>query len=305
MTRPLVSIAMPTYNRRALLEAAVDSVRAQTLDDFELLIVDDASSDGTAEMLAATARADRRVRALRVAVNAGCDAARNLAMREARGRYLAFLDDDDLFLPERLERAVARFESHNELGVVFSRFGLIDAGGRPLPWSPDFLPIGESPVAGERVFPMLYCDWGWIPTCTLTVRAERIAGLAFPEFRRCDNDAVFNAQLAATGASFAQVGDTLALVRRDARYASMSRDRQALLADRRASLMFLRRWLAERGITAFDRLHGRAWSNHLIKEAELLGGTQGLGRLVLAIAHWPGNPRAARYIWRRTFARRR
>lgn len=100
-------------------------------------------------------------------------------------------------------------------------------------------------------------------------------------------------------------GDTLALVRRDARYASMSRDRQALLADRRASLMFLRRWLAERGITAFDHLHGRAWSNHLIKEAELLGGTQGLGRLVLAIAHWPANPRAARYIWRRTFARRR
>lgn len=213
MTRPLVSIAMPTYNRRAFLEAAVDSVRAQTLEDFEPLIVDDASIDGTAEMLAATARAGRRVRGLRVAANAGCDAARNLAMREARGRYLAFLDDDDLFLPERFERTVARFEADPELGVVFSRFRLIDADGQPLPWSPEFLPISESPVAGERVFPMLYCDWGWTPTCTLTVRAERLAGLAFPEFRRCDNDAVFNAQLAADGASFAPVGDTISRMR--------------------------------------------------------------------------------------------
>jgi hypothetical protein len=95
---------------------------------------------------------------------------------------------------------------------------------------------------------MLYCDWGWIPTCTLTVRAERLGGLAFPEFRRCDNDAVFNAQLAASGVSFAQLGRTLALVRRGASHASMSLDRKALLADRRASLVFLRSWLDEQGL---------------------------------------------------------
>jgi glycosyltransferase involved in cell wall biosynthesis len=305
MSRPLVSVVMPTYNRRALLEASIDSVLNQTLDDFELFIVDDASTDGSAEVLGTRARADRRIRIMRAAVNGGCDAARNLAMGQARGRYLAFLDDDDLFLPERLERTVARLEAEPGLGAVFSRFGCIDARGQPLPRTPAFLPVGESATPCDRVFEMLYCDWGWIPTCTLTVRDEQLAGLAFPEFRRCDNDAAFNAQLAASGASFAQLGHTLALVRRDASHASMSLDRKALLADRRASLVFLRSWLGEEGITRFDGLHARAWSNQLIKEAELLGGLRGVGRLILAIGHWPGNRRAWRYTRSRIFASRR
>jgi glycosyltransferase involved in cell wall biosynthesis len=298
MSRPLVSVVMPTYNRQAVLEESIASVLTQTLGEFELLIVDDASTDGTAEVLAARARADRRIRVMRAAVNGGGDAARNLAMGQARGRYLAFLDDDDLFLPERLERSVARLEAEPGLGAVFCRYGFIDAQGQALPWTPEFLPVGESATPGERVFEMLYCDWGWIPTCALTVRAERLAGLAFPEFRRCDNDAVFNAQFAASGASFAQLGRTLALVRRGAAHPSMSRDRQALLADRRASLVFLRRWLGEHGITRFEGLHARAWSNHLIREAECLGGFRGVGRLILAIGHWPGNPHVLRHLRR-------
>ena len=100
MSRPLVSVV--TYNRQALLEFSVESVLAQTLGDFELLIVDDSSTDGTAEMLAGKAGSDRRIRVMRAAVNGGCDAARNLAIRQARGRCVAFLDDDD-FLPQRLE----------------------------------------------------------------------------------------------------------------------------------------------------------------------------------------------------------
>jgi glycosyltransferase involved in cell wall biosynthesis len=302
MSRPLVSVVMPTYNRQALLEWSVESVLAQTLDDFELLIVDDASTDGTAEMLARKMSSDRRIRVMRVAANGGCDAARNLAISQACGRYVAFLDDDDLFLPDRLEQTVSRLEAEPELGVVFSRFGFIDAQGQALPWAHEFLPVGDSATPGERVFEMLYCDWGWIPTCTLTVRAERLTGLGFPEFRRCDNDAVFNAQLAASGASFTQLARTLALVRRDASYASMSLDRKALLADRRASLVFLRNWLVEESITRFNGLHARAWSNQLIKEAEFLGGLRGLGRLILAIGYWPGNPRAVRYIRSRIFA---
>jgi teichuronic acid biosynthesis glycosyltransferase TuaG len=151
MSRPLVSVVMPTYNRRALLEASIDSVLAQILDDFELVIVDDASTDGTAEVLAREARKDPRIRVMRAAVNGGCDAARNLAMSSARGRYLAFLDDD-LFLPERLERAVVRLEAEPGFGAVFSRFGFIDAQGQALPWSPGFLSVGESATPGERVF---------------------------------------------------------------------------------------------------------------------------------------------------------
>jgi glycosyltransferase involved in cell wall biosynthesis len=287
---------MPTYNRQALLNWSIQSVLVQTLDDFELLIVDDASTDRTAEVLARKMSSDRRIRVVRATANGGCNVARNLAIGRARGRYIAFLDDDDLFLPERLEQTVARLEAEPELDVVFSHFGFIDAQGRKLPSTHEFLPVGESTNHGDRLFELLYCDWGWIPTCTLTVRAERLVGLAFPEFRRRDCDAVLNAQLAASGASFMQLTRQLVLIRRDASYASMSRDRKALLSDRRASLAFLRTWLYEQKITRFDGLHARAWSNHLIKEAEFLGGLRGLARLVQAIGYWPGNPRAVQYL---------
>jgi glycosyltransferase involved in cell wall biosynthesis len=304
MKRPLVSVVMPTHNREAMLDLAIESVRSQTLDDLELLIVDDASTDGTAEMLARKAPSDRRIRILRLAVNSGCDAARNMGVSQARGRYLAFLDDDDLFLPERLEQAVRRLEEAPELDVVFSHYGFIDARGRALPWRPKFMPIGDAPTPGATVFAMLYCDWGWIPTCTLTVRAERLANLFFLEARRSDNDAIFNTQLAALGATFAQLSTTLALVRRDRSYASMSRDRKALLSHRRASLVFLRNWLVKEKIESFNDLHDRAWSNQLINEAEFQGGLPGLWLLIRAIRYWPSNPKIVRSLWHRVLARR-
>lgn len=299
MNQPLVSIVMPTYNRRALLETAIDSVMAQTLTDFELLIVDDASTDDTAEALARRAHADARIRVQRLAINSGCNAARNSAMRVARGRYLAFLDDDDLFLPERLELTINRLEGEVGLDAVFSHFGCIDASGTLQRWTPAFMAVSEHATPGEDVFELLYCDWAWIPTCTLTVRAERIGHLEFLELRRSDNDAVFNAQLAASGCRFAQVPRSLALVRRDPSYASMSRNRAALVADRRDSLLMLRAWLADQGITRFDRLHARAWSNHLIKEAEVVGGLGGLLHVARALCHWPRNRNAARYLRRK------
>jgi glycosyltransferase involved in cell wall biosynthesis len=295
---------MPTFNRQAMLDLAVESVRAQTLNEFELLVIDDASTDGTAEMLAKKARADQRIRIMRLATNGGCNAARNMGISQARGRYFAFLDDDDIFLPERLERTVTKLEKTPELEVIFSHFGFIDLQGRALPWRHKFLPIGETTTPGEQVFPMLYCDWGWIPTSTLTVRAERLATLAYPESRRSDNDAVFHAQLAASGASFAQLACTLALVRRDPSYASMSRNRKALLSARRASLIFLRNWLLHEKITRFNDLHTRAWSNQLINEAEFNRGMPGLCLLICAIGYWPSNPRILRYLRRRVFARK-
>lgn len=299
MSRPLVSVVMPTFERRALLAAAIDSVRAQTLDDFELLVVDDASTDGTEALLAERARADPRVRVFRATVNRGCNAARTLALGEARGRYLAFLDDDDLYLPERLERAVARLEAESSLDVAFCRFSYIDAAGEPQPWGAQFLAVGEDATPGAQVFPLLYCDWGWIPTCTLTLRADRLAGVAFGAARRRDSDAVFNVQLAAAGATFAQLPESLALVRRDRAYSFLSADRAALLADRRESLVLLRQWLGQRGDGRFEHLHARAWSNHLLREAEFLGGARGAARALRALLRWPGNPAAWAYFQRR------
>jgi cellulose synthase/poly-beta-1,6-N-acetylglucosamine synthase-like glycosyltransferase len=108
---PLVSVVIPAHNSASLLPGAIFSVQQQTLQDIELLLVDDASTDESWEIMTRAAELDRRVRPLRRARNGGVSAARNEALRVARGRYVAFLDSDDAILPQRLERLVALAEA--------------------------------------------------------------------------------------------------------------------------------------------------------------------------------------------------
>lgn len=102
--RPLVSIIVPTYNRAHLLPRAVGGVLAQTYDRFELLIIDDCSTDNTAEVVEGFG--DARIRYIRQPKNGGVSAARNRGLREAKGELIAFLDSDDEWVPEKLARQV-------------------------------------------------------------------------------------------------------------------------------------------------------------------------------------------------------
>lgn len=115
-----VTVVIPTYNRANLLRRAVDSVVAQTFRDLELIIVDDGSSDGTGE--AVQAFRDPRVVFLRHSTNRGAPAARNTGIRHARGRYVAFLDADDEWLPRKLEVQLQLFRETDlpRLGLVTS-----------------------------------------------------------------------------------------------------------------------------------------------------------------------------------------
>lgn len=106
---PAVSVVLPTYNRPELLRRAIDSVLRQTYGDFELLVVDDASAEDPTPVVESFG--DDRVRLIRHPENRGNAAARNTAIRSARGRFLAFLDDDDEWAPEKLELQVPVLES--------------------------------------------------------------------------------------------------------------------------------------------------------------------------------------------------
>jgi SAM-dependent methyltransferase len=120
---PIVTVIMPFLNAERHIAAAIDSVRAQTLDGWELLLVDDGSSDRSRSIAEARAGRDPdRIRVLQHAggANRGIAASRNLAMRAARGRYVAFLDADDLYEPRRLEVHVRVLEADAGLGVVLS-----------------------------------------------------------------------------------------------------------------------------------------------------------------------------------------
>ena len=111
---PLVSVILPVYNRAASVGRAIESVLSQTWRDFELIVVDDGSTDGTR---AAVERYAPRLRVLEQP-HAGAYAARNLALRHARGELVAFIDSDDAWLPDRLERQIPLMQ-RREVGLVF------------------------------------------------------------------------------------------------------------------------------------------------------------------------------------------
>jgi O-antigen biosynthesis protein len=126
--RPLVSVVLPTYNRAHLLPRTLRSVSAQTFGDFEVLVVDDGSTDDSASVVAA--HGDGRVRYLRQPANAGVGAARNRGLREARGDLIAFLDSDDEWLPEKLERQVAVLrDAPDEIGLVYTGVQTVRSDG--------------------------------------------------------------------------------------------------------------------------------------------------------------------------------
>ena len=129
MIEGLVSIVTPAYNAERFLPEAIESVLRQTYGDWELNVVDDCSKDDTRGVVEGYAARDSRVRLLRLARNSGPALARQAAVEAARGRYVAFLDSDDLWTPEKLERQLA-FMSRLGAGLSFTSFRRISDDGK-------------------------------------------------------------------------------------------------------------------------------------------------------------------------------
>lgn len=127
---PTVSVLIPTYNRASLLKQAIDSVLTQTFGDFEVIISDNASTDGTQALV--KSYSDRRIVYLRNSRNIGWHGNMNRCLMSARGSYLTFLPDDDLMMPENLERKVDILRRYPRVGLVHSRFHMVDGEGRLL-----------------------------------------------------------------------------------------------------------------------------------------------------------------------------
>jgi glycosyltransferase involved in cell wall biosynthesis len=118
-------VIVPAYNAEGTIEDAIRSVLAQTSDDFEVIAVDDGSTDATGELLGRLAAGDARVEAVRQP-NAGPSAARNTAIGRAAGAYLTFLDSDDLLMPDYLETMAATFEADPRIGLAHARAWVLD-----------------------------------------------------------------------------------------------------------------------------------------------------------------------------------
>jgi glycosyltransferase involved in cell wall biosynthesis len=142
---PLVSVVIPTFNRAHCIAGTIDSVLTQTHGHLEVLVVDDGSTDGTAELLEREYGHEPRIRVL-VQANQGVSAARNSGLRSARGEFVALLDSDDRWLPWKLEAQLACLAAVPEAGMVWTDMDAVDASGT---------------VVGPRFLTTMYSAYRW------------------------------------------------------------------------------------------------------------------------------------------------
>lgn len=127
----LVSILIPTYNTEKFIKATLQSVQNQTFSNWEMILVDDASTDQTVAIIEEFAQNDNRIKLFRLEKNSGNGFARNIALEKASGKYIAYLDADDLWFPEKLEKQI-RFLKTKNLPFTFSFYDCIDDDGNDL-----------------------------------------------------------------------------------------------------------------------------------------------------------------------------
>jgi len=215
--RVRVTVILPTYNRAAFLPGAFASLAAQTFTDWDLVIVDDGSTDGTRAIVDEYLKTNNRARYV-YQENRGAYGARNRGVDEATGRYLAFFDSDDLWLPHHLERCVSALEAHPEIDWVFGACTQVDRangavidpntsylGGRPRPFVSlkarveNGLHIINDPTVLEcQILHGLYCGLQ-----NSVIKRDLFEGRRFNEKFRVVEDELFVIKVLAAGARFA------------------------------------------------------------------------------------------------------
>ena len=155
MAQPLVSVVIPSYQHVAYVQRAVESVLAQTVQDIEVIVVDDASIDGTPDVVERIR--DRRLRLVRLTQNRR-EHARNLGLSLASGRYVAFQNSDDEWLPTKLARQLEVLEAREDIGVCFTEVALMDAKGQPAQgtWAHGIFADGATPRSANEWLSRLF-----------------------------------------------------------------------------------------------------------------------------------------------------
>ncbi len=255
---PLVTIVVPTFNRSDMLRQAVDSIIAQTYRHWELIIVDDGSTDSTVEWIEEIA--DPRIRLVRLAHSGNIGRVRNAGVAAGIGEYLAFLDSDDLWLPTRLESQL-RALRHSGADWCYGNIRHIDVSGAPLPFR-----AGKFRALSGRIADHLLADETGASIVTWLVRRALFDQLGgFDESLAAQEDRDLVLRLAET-ADVIALDEVLALVRDHDTRSTRTKDnlhksaamvfKKALdrCTDPQRARLARRRWTAHLASTGGDHL---------------------------------------------------
>lgn len=202
---PLVSVIIPCFNRAHIIVQAVRSVQEQTLRDWELLIVDDGSSDDLPGALSSLMAADPRIKIVRHAQNRGEPAARNTGIAAARGRFIAFLDSDDAWMPRKLERqadATLATSGPDNVFCVTQTVVVLSETRRIV------RPIA-GPAPGRSFGEFLYNDGGFVQSSSFFLARSLASRFPFRENLRQMVDHLFFIEVGAAGAQYLLVAEPL------------------------------------------------------------------------------------------------
>ncbi len=175
----LVSIITPSYNTGPFIAETIGSVLAQTYTNWEMIIVDDCSTDNTDEMVARFK--DPRIRYLKNERNSGAAISRNYALREARGKWIAFLDSDDLWLPEKLEKQIS-FMEENKCYFSYTGYAEINEQSRPL---------GKIVSGPKKIGLALMSAYCWPGCLTVMYDAKKIGIIQIKDLKKNNDYAIW------------------------------------------------------------------------------------------------------------------
>ena len=172
----LVSIIMPSYNTQKFIEETLDSVLAQTYTNWELIIVDDCSTDNTDEIVSPFL-SDSRIIYIQNEKNSGAAVSRNRALREAKGKWIAFLDSDDLWTPDKLEKQIAFMQS-NGYCFSYTNYSEIDESSEPL---------GKTVTGPKKITKTGMYNYCWMGCLTVMYDVEKIGLIQIEDIKK-NND---------------------------------------------------------------------------------------------------------------------
>ena len=177
----LVTVVMPSYKCARFIEESIKSVQDQTYKNWELIVVDDCSNDGTIGIVSDLQTRDERIHVYSNASNSGAAVSRNVALREAKGRWIAFLDSDDLWEPTKLEKQI-KFMEENGYAFSYHEYVEIDEVGNELG-----VRVSGKPRVGK--FDMFSCCW---PGClSVMYDAKKIGLIQINDIKKNNDTAIW------------------------------------------------------------------------------------------------------------------